>query len=108
MLLSEVRCSHCGDGYEGRVQFKYGNAWQHIYRIGDKIEWGGNDVGKPRKRHVKVYGILENDICPACGLANEANEFDIQIENDIIVGMSKIQDVKDYSTGERDFVIIKE
>lgn len=36
--------------------FKYGDSWQHHYVLGDKLNWGGNDVGEPGHKLVVVVG----------------------------------------------------
>ena len=43
VLPDEEKCPHCGAAIRRRVQFKYGDTWQHDYMIGDRIKWGGND-----------------------------------------------------------------
>jgi hypothetical protein len=57
-------CSHCGSEIRPWVQFKYGDTRQHDYMIGDRVDWGGNDVGHPA-RLVKALGYPED--CPVCG-----------------------------------------
>jgi hypothetical protein len=96
ILNSDVQCSSCGQIYEGKIQFKFGDTWQFHYRIGDKIRWGGNDIGKPGISKVKVYGILESTECPICGKFNENNEYDINIECDYISGINPISTIKEY------------
>jgi len=52
---------------------------------------GGNDIGLPGKREVKVYGVLESNsrLCPVCGSSNTNDEFDIYVENDDITHLSE-------------------
>ena len=90
VLIANIKCPNCENTYEGRVQFKYGDTWQLEYRIGDKLKWGGNEIGKPSAKKVKVYGILESDTCPVCAGENKNNEFDILVEDGVIVGVSKL------------------
>jgi len=62
------------------IQFRYGDVWQHEYRVGDVLRWGGNDVGAPGQSMVRVEGIAGP--CPSCGAADL--EYDILIEADVI------------------------
>lgn len=96
ILNVEVNCLNCNKKYSGRIQFKYGNTWQIEYKIGDKISWGGNEIGAPNRQKVKVYGVLENDVCPHCGQANNLYEVDIFIENDVITKIQPMESIEDY------------
>jgi hypothetical protein len=66
-LSSCPRCGHDGDI---RVQIHYGDTRSHrgedSYRIGDLIQWGGQDEGTPAEGTVEVLGFPE--CCPVCGL----------------------------------------
>jgi hypothetical protein len=95
-LITDVKCSTCNNIYEGKVQFKYGNTLQLLYKLGDKLTWGANDIGIPGSPKVKVYGILENDICPICHQINLNEEFDVIVENDIIISITNMENAKDY------------
>lgn len=59
-------CERCGDEGFIEVQFKYGDTQQHHYQMGDKILWGGNDIGTPNKGEVALLGTPE--YCGVCGL----------------------------------------
>jgi hypothetical protein len=48
------------------VQFKYGNTWQLHYKVGEELQWGGNDVGEQGRSDVVVDGIVETQ-CSNCG-----------------------------------------
>ena len=106
MLNANIKCSKCDNIYEGRVQFKYGHTRQLEYKIGDKLQWGGNDIGESGAKKVKVYGILESDQCPRCSELNTANEFDIIVEDGIIIDLAPMT-VYDYS-GEGNYKILEE
>ena len=45
--------------YDLQIQFKYGEVWQHEYKIGDNLKWGSNNTGDPLAKKVVVEGILE-------------------------------------------------
>lgn len=70
-LIAELHCPRCGQAFEDRVQFKYGDTWQFEYRLGDTLRWGGSDFGKPGAKKVVVDGCPENG-CPECGLGATA------------------------------------
>jgi endogenous inhibitor of DNA gyrase (YacG/DUF329 family) len=95
IVTASVRCPRCRSSVDVRVQFKFGDTWQHEYRPGDRLRWGGNDVGAPGKRHVVVDGVSEAP-CPVCGYGNEWS-FYVHVRNDVI-------DKVEPATGEHDFV----
>ena len=107
-LVTDIGCENCGNSFEGKIQFKFGDTWQNVYRVGDKIKWGGNDIGKPAMRSVKVYGVLENDTCPNCGKRIGSCEFDIIIKDDIIRQVEKMKDIRDYYPKDGNYQIIEE
>lgn len=99
VLNVPIQCPQCGHEFEGRIQFKFGATRQLEYRLGDKLAWGYNEEGKPNLPSVKVYGILEEDECPKCGVAFEYqkdDEFDILVENDVLKAFSSMADYGDY------------
>jgi len=100
ILITELQCSNCKAFFKGRIQFKFGDTWQVEYKIGDKIMWGGNDIGKPGLKGVKVYGILESNHCPSCNYEILQNEYDIFIENDVIKKIELLSDISDYLADE--------
>jgi hypothetical protein len=81
-VATKLLCPSCRKPAEVTVQFKYGNTAQLNYRLGDKLEWGGNDRGNPGKRHVVVDGIVSSD-CPNCKSPREWLVY-VHIENDRI------------------------
>ena len=107
ILNTIVKCIKCNQEYEAEIQFKFGDVWQHEYKIGDQILWGGNDIGFPNLKQVKVYGVLSKAKCQTC--SNETtDEFDIFIESDVINNISPILNGKEYLKGDGNFLIIKE
>jgi hypothetical protein len=93
-LITNVECSNCGNSCEARIQFKFGDTSQLEYKIGDKLAWGGNDVGRPNIKKVKVYGTLPDNECPICHYSND--EFDIYLEMDVLVKVCKMKDIREY------------
>jgi hypothetical protein len=88
VLAAEEECPRCRSLIRRRVQFKYGDTWQYDYAVGDRISWGGNDVGKPAGL-VMALGYPEE--CPVCG-------FDIGGVFDVILRAGVIEDVVPGST----------
>lgn len=105
-LKTTIKCRECNQAYSADIQFKFGDTWQNEYRIGDKILWGGNDIGTRNLPKVKVYGVLSNIKCPICKKA-QCDEFDIIIEFDIIKEISQISNVEDYLQGDGNFLILR-
>ena len=80
VLPNDEQCPRCGSVIRRRVQFKYGDTRQHDYVVGDRLLWGGDDVGIPATL-VKVLGYPED--CPVCGY-DLGGVFDIIIHGDFI------------------------
>lgn len=107
-LVTDIQCSNCNNFYQARIQYKFGATRQLEYRLGDKIIWGYNEVGKPDISKVKVYGILGNDDCPICHKRNQNEEFDIYLEKDVITKVDKMQDAKDFLIAEGCYKVLSE
>lgn len=80
ILVIEAACSSCGVAIDLRIQFKFGDTWQHEYRLGDKLKWNGNDIGLPNLRRIAIEGVSED--CPNCG---HDSDFEIELQADEIV-----------------------
>ena len=87
IVKGRTSCPSCKHVAEFEVQFKYGDNWQHSYRLGDRLRWGGNDVGTPGRRRVLVEGI--GGPCPHCKADNL--DFDVVIEHDELIGIEPRQ-----------------
>lgn len=107
VLITDVHCPDCGKISSGSIQFKYGNTSQLSYHVGDKISWGGNDIGKPEYKKVKAYGILQSEVCPFCHNCNINEEYDIFIEDNIIKSVKPMEDSESYlEMKNSEFVVI--
>jgi hypothetical protein len=95
-------CPNCNRSADFEVQFKYGDTWQHAYRVGDKIRWGGNDIGIPGRKRVLVEGI--GGPCPHCKADNL--DFDVLIEEDEIVGIEPVHGAR-RATGPEGFIVLE-
>ena len=101
-----AQCPRCGRTISVRVQFKYGDTWQHEYRLHDKLRWGGNDVGVPGMSHVVVDGVAET-ACAVCGFDDEWS-FYVHIMSDEIHQVDPATDEFDFVGAGRTFVVLKE
>jgi hypothetical protein len=99
----EEECSRCDSKIRRAVQFKYGDTWQHRYEIGDRIRWGGNDVGEAGHKVVAVEGYANE--CPICGHVPDTT-YDITIRADVIESVRPSDGTYDYvGTGQSFFVV---
>lgn len=89
-LLVEHECVRCGSTVERAFQFKYGHKWQDDYRIGDRLDWGGNDEGTPGLAWVQFAGIPEE--CVACGADDDAF-YVITMRSDILTDVARVDGV---------------
>jgi hypothetical protein len=94
-LITETICTNCQKQFQVRLQFKFGDTWQHIYHMGNALKWNGNDIGSPDLHKVRIYGIAENSICAYCGYEN-SEEFDIDVENNILIKIHPLADIENY------------
>ena len=80
-----------------RVQFKYGDTWQHEYKVGDTLKWGGNDVGDRRATRVVVDGCLESP-----GQSVVPTDFEVHIVDGRIAEVCPASGAYDFvAVGER-------
>jgi|GEM_PF-989900 len=84
-LLAEEECRNCHEVVTRRYQFKFGDKWQHEYRAGDELLWGGNDEGDSGQPLVLVDAIRE--ACPQCGDDSDEWPYRVRVEYDRIVGV---------------------
>lgn len=82
-LTTETICPVCNHIVVFDIQFKYGDTWQHHFKLGQKITWGGNDIGIPNKKKVLVEGI--GGPCSNC-----KTEF---LDFNIVISFDEITDV---------------
>lgn len=83
------------------VQFKYGEVWQHEYKIGESIKWGDNNTGIEGAEKVVVYGMSEPSTEQQSG-----KEYEILIVHNRIVDVSSISEGRDFS-GDRNYIIVE-
>ena len=106
VMPDEEICPNCGSRIVRKVQFKYGEVWQHKYRMGEKIRWGANDIGK--SGHSRVVVSAHPEPCPACGDVPDTRD-EISIENDVIVRVEQVPVDKEYQrSGHEPFLVLEE
>lgn len=86
-----------------RVQFKFGDTWQHEYVIGDRIQWGGNDIGPRDARHVVVDGCLEGQAPEGVG-----EDFDVHIIDGVIQEVVPASGEFDFIGGVNTYIVLEE
>lgn len=96
ILIAKVSCPNCQQGQDCRIQFKYGDAAFDVYHLGDTLKWGRNNIGSPDFKRVMVYGIAESTVCSYCESDCLIEEFDIFVENNIIVDLTPMQNIRRY------------
>jgi hypothetical protein len=95
ILTATIQCTDCLHKNEVSIQFKFGDTWQHQYKLGDNVKWGGNDIGIPNLQAVKAYGVVESDRCDKCGYCLET-AYDILIQHDVIMGVYPVKNIQEY------------
>jgi Zn ribbon nucleic-acid-binding protein len=95
-------CPSCKKEVNLDVQFKYGDAGQHRYKLGDVITWGGNDVGRPGRSRVIVEGFA---VCPAC---DSELDYEVWLESDNIVAVKPATGTYDLASTPDGYIVIEE
>ena len=101
-IYDDFKCPVCDQTGRFEVQFKYGDCWQYIYQIGEKIKWGGNDKGIPGCEEVIIEAI--GGPCPNCG--EQYIEFDLLLKKDRIISITPIGTERPHETKEG-YIIVK-
>jgi hypothetical protein len=96
------RCPCCKEEVNLEVQFKYGDTYQHHYKVGDVITWGGNDRGKPGRSKVVVYGFA---VCPIC---DAELEYEVWLESDRIVAVKPATGTYDFVSEGLTYIVVEE
>lgn len=84
-LKFPIDCQNCGAACENPLQFDFGVQMDHLYSLGDRVNWDGPyNSGYPGIRRAAVSGW--GFPCNQCHqLPQGTSEFVITIENDIFV-----------------------
>ncbi len=105
-VRASAACPRCHFPVEVKVQFKYGDTWQHEYGLDDALRWGGNDIGVAGKRSVVVDGVAETP-CPNCGFDDEW-EFYVFVESDKISRVVQADGTYDFAAAGRTHLVLQE
>ena len=89
--------------YELRVQFKYGDVWQHVYQIGDNLKWGSNDVGHREASRVVVDGVLEG----VPSIPGMPEDFEVHIVNNKIDKVIQATGMFDFDNVNDTYIILE-
>ena len=66
-LIVNSKCFNCKQETQIKIQFRYGDTWDYEYKIGERMRWDGNNVGKEDVRKVVLDGVAEP--CKKCNIA---------------------------------------
>lgn len=85
-LIVESVCPYCYEKTTLKIQFQYGEVWDHTYFINDEIKWGNENAGVQGTKLVVLDGIAE-----ACEVCDETADYSIIVENDVIKSVMQNQ-----------------
>jgi hypothetical protein len=86
-----------------KIQFKYGDAWQYDYNVGDVLAWGGNDIGERSAKRVVVDGVLEDyEVHP-----NVPEDFEVHIVEGRIDKVIPATGSFNFVTAQETFIILE-
>jgi len=103
-LTAHVLCPNCKEQSKFKIQFRYGETWNHEYKLGDIVKWGVNEIGKKGLKKVKVGGT--GGPCSICK-ADSLN-FEIEINHDRIDNITGLDHEKEYPSKEGYYEIVEE
>lgn len=86
-------CPSCGCSVEVAAQFKYGDTWQYEYRMGDRLQWDGNQIGRPGARRAIVDAEAEG--CPCCGY-QDGWSLHLIVEEDVLTALTPASEKYDF------------
>jgi hypothetical protein len=78
-LKIKTKCNGCSKEKDLLIQFKYGDTWDYQYNLGEKLRWGGNDIGIEGAKKVALDGVSEP--CKDC---MAVSDYIIFLEKDVI------------------------
>ena len=102
---TEEVCPRCESKINRQVQFKYGDTWQHRLVIGDRISWGGNDVGESGHELIVVVGYPGD--CSVCGYVPD-NTYDVFIRNDVVQDVRPSDGTYDYAGSKQGYFVVEQ
>jgi len=102
-LVIESICSRCYSRATLKIQFRYGEIWDHMYSLDDEIKWGSNNTGTPGKKYVVLDG--EAEPCDSC---DEAVDYLIFLVDDIIKAAKVNEGEYSFLNMEDTFIVIED
>jgi len=104
-VLTTLKCPSCEAENAVIVQFKFANTWQFQYRVGDALQWGGNDVGVQGALHVVVDGIVEDE-CLNCHNSGQWSVY-VHIEGDRIARLENANGEFDFVKAKSNYIVLE-
>lgn len=102
-LIVNMACPVCKVQVTMPIQFKYGDSWQKDYSLGEKLTWGGNDIGVANAEYVVLDGAGEN--CPNC---DAETDFYIFLRNDVFEKVIPADGSIDFVARNDSFIVLEE
>lgn len=103
-VRARLTCPSCGTTGEVDVQFKYGSAVHHRYRLGSALVWGANDAGVPGRAVVVADG---EGRCPSCSWDEDWPVY-VTIEHDVIRAVLPAGGEDDFAAVQESFIVLRE
>jgi hypothetical protein len=89
-----MRCPHCGNETDVRIDFRFGLRDQLDYRLGDPLIWEGKGVRTPAQR--PANGDFEGEGYTECSVCGNAFWTRIRVRGDIIETVEVDWDREEY------------
>ena len=97
------RRSQASEVHDLKIQFKYGDTWQHEYSVGDILKWGGNDIGERDAKRVVVDGCLDSPTA----FPSVPESFEVHIVNGRIDRVIPATGSFDFASVGESFIILE-
>jgi hypothetical protein len=83
ILELALSCPRCGNNVNIEAEFRFGFRNLERYHIGDKIQWKGSGVSKPKQR--PQGGNYEGEGYSECPICHKDFWISMKVRNDILV-----------------------
>ena len=104
-VRANLVCPSCKSEMNVRVQFKFGDTWQHEYELGDVLRWGGNDVGERAVAHAIVDGVVEKS-CPNCGYEGDWEVY-VHVRHNHLDRIESVDGRYDFAKIGRTYIVLE-
>ena len=102
-LIVESICCRCYSRTTLKIQFRYGEIWDHTYYLEDEIKWGNNSLGERGKKQVVIDG--EAEPCDSC---EEEVDYLIFLEDDVIKAVKPNNGEYTFFNMENMYIVIED